>query len=623
MKNMIKRIMVLLCCGLLLFSGSSMGYVKAVIDDDDNNSSDVYYSDPVMLAGDTNTPIGRIGEVMKVKLHIVNRGSRDVEDVTITPKVSSKTETFPFEISKANYSMRLNGTTSNPSRDDSVLEAKDDDTVVFTFTVRQDVITGYYPIEYAITYVLDGSFHSTTVTSYVYIEGKPEETETEKTDIQLSLRNSPTLPPATYGQPIYFDLYITNFGKSDATSVTITPEVSEDPAKFPFKVEQTSYEQRLENPLLGTASQPSEEARKQRVHYSWNARTDVKSGYYPVVFHITAKDVNGDEYKVDQTVYFDMNGNPEKDKEAEDATETTGNKSEPRLIVTGYETDKKEIKAGDTFQLTIHIMNTSNRTAVSNIKFTLSSSEDKNDNCFIPMSGSSTIFVQRIGIGETIDLVVDMTAKPTLEAKSYPLTIESKFEDSEITAYTGVESIAIPVTQELRVTVGDIEVMPASIELGSQSNIMFAINNLGKSKIYNVSVAFQGDSITGGDCFLGNLDSGATGNADAMVTGTAATMDEGNITAVISYENEKGEIFTIEKECQLFVSEPFIPEGDMGNGMWDDTMMPIEPEKKGPNWILIGGIAGVAVIGIIIAIVIVVKHKKRKKEEGMDEDEIL
>ncbi len=324
-------------------------------------------------------------------------------------------------------------------------------------------------------------------------------------------------------------------------------------------------------------------------------------------------------------MFFNIAGNPAKDKEDEEATEKEKNKSEPRLIVTGYETDKKEIKAGDEFELTIHIMNTSDRTAVSNIKFTLSSSEDKNDNCFIPMSGSSTMFVKRIGMGESIDLVVDMTAKPTLEAKSYPLTIESEYEDSDVTQYKGLERISIPVTQELRVTTGNIEVEPSSIEVGRQSNIMFPVNNLGKSKIYNVSIEFEGDSISGGETYKGNLDSGATANVDAMVTGIAPTMDEGYVTALISYENEKGEIFTERKEFQLYVTEPYIPDDSMDFPVIDDTMMNNPGAQKGLKpWMIYAGAGVLATIVAAVVAVILIKRKKRKKmEEEVEEDEIL
>lgn len=622
-KRLIKYITGVLCC-LCLLSGNFFTVCESVYADEET-PTDAYIPGNIALEGDINTPTGYIGQNMNLKLHLVNRGTESASNIVVTPKVSSDIKVFPFEIAKANYSLTLRGSATSPNLERSILEGGEDDEVTFTFTVRENAITGYYPIDFEVSYVTESAgLRTTTVTFYVYIIGEEEETTSGKTDLQLSLRNSPQLPAATYGQPLEFELHLTNFGKSDAYSVVITPQTSEDASKFPFEIESTTYEKRVDGIILGTSSQKEEAGRTTKIKYSMVVRNKVKSGYYPVVFHITAKDINGEEYAVEQTVYFNVNGNPKEDEEAETTTE--GKLSVPRLVVTGYELDKEEISAGDTFKLTIHIMNTSTRTAVSNLKFTLSSSEDKNDNCFIPLSGSSTVFIQRIGIGETVDLEIDMTAKPTLEAKSYPITIASEYEDSDVNPYTGTESISIPVTQELRVSVGDIEVMPASIEVGSQSNVMLSFNNLGKSKIYNVSLSVQGDSITGGDAFKGNLDSGETANFDVMVTGSAATMDDGTVKAIISYENEKGDIFTAEKEFSLFVSEPYIPGpdemGEFGNIDIGGMEVMGEPQKT-VNWTAIGIAGAVVIAAVAAAVVIILKRKKRKKEEGMDDDEIL
>lgn len=621
-KGIVKAGMLVLCSALLLTSDVAgvMPEVSA------SALPGGYYTNPIMLAGDIDTPTGKPGERVKVQLHLVNRGQEDAKDVTVTPKVSSDSSVFPFKIDKASYTMRLDGGKS-PSYDDSVLEGEEDDKVTFYFTVRDDAVTGYYKIDFEISYVIEGEtsneYYTTDVSSYVYIDGKDADAGTEKENIQISLQNSPMLPVATYGQPYSFELILTNYGETDAESVTITPEISADGNKFPFEVELTSYEWRFNNSLKGTKNEPSESSRNQSVTFNWKVRNDVGTGYYPVVFHITAKTPKGESYTVDQTVFFNISGNPKTDKKSEEETTKQQNKSEPRLIITGYEIDKEEIKAGDEFRLTVYIMNTSDRTAVSNIKLTLSSSEDKNDNCFVPKSGSSTIFVKRIGIGETYNLEVDMTAKPTLEAKSYPLTIEAEYEDYEVTPYTSRESISIPVTQELRISVGNVEVMPASIDVGNQSNIMFPINNLGKSKVYNVNVTFEGDSITGGESFEGNLESGATANVDTMVTGIAATMDEGYIKAIISYENEKGEVFTQEKEIQLWVTEAYVPDIGMDDMYWDN-MEAIEPEVQSglPQWVLFAAVGGVAGVGLLVGIIIIVRHRKRRKqEEDIEEDE--
>ena len=287
------------------------------------------------------------------------------------------------------------------------------------------------------------------------------------------------------------------------------------------------------------------------------------------------------------------------------------------MIITGYETNLDTVNAGDSFKLTVHVQNTSTLTAVSNIKFTLSATDD----AFLPVSGSSTLFINRIGIGQTVDLSVEMTAKASLEAKSYPLTLEAEYEDNNLNAYTAKESISIPVSQEIRMSIGEIEVMPSSLEVGNQANVMFPINNMGKSKIYNVTVTFEGDTVTGGETFKGNIDSGATANVDVMLTAAAATMDDPTVYAVVTYEDDRGKQYDMKKSFELYVSEPYIPEEPNFEDMPVIDDIPIENEKSLPKWVIPAGI--VALIVVVVVVIIVIRKRKRKKAEGMDEDEIF
>ena len=71
----------------------------------------------------------------------------------------------------------------------------------------------------------------------------------------------------------------------------------------------------------------------------------------------------------------------------------------------------------------------------------------------------------------------------------------------------------------------------------------------------------------GGDTFLGNMEPGATGNVDAYLAGQAATMDDGTVKILITYEDEEGKEATIEKTMTLYVNEPFYPD------MMEDPMM--------------------------------------------------
>ena len=104
--------------------------------------------------------------------------------------------------------------------------------------------------------------------------------------------------------------------------------------------------------------------------------------------------------------------------------------------------------------------------------------------------------------------------------------------------------------------------------MGSEANIMFNIYNMGKTKLYNVQVKTQSDTVSGGDAFVGNLDPGATGAVDVYVTGQSPTMDDGTVKVQITYEDETGASTVVDKEISLFVSE-----ASMDDFMTDDSMM--------------------------------------------------
>lgn len=611
----LKLILVLVISILGMFQFSLVSQAETDKDKDKVVTGSAISGANIELANVGTTPSGTYGRSMRLRLWLINNGQVGAEDVSITPVVSASTASFPFEISKSSFTQYLD----DDGPGSSYLRAGDEsDVIVFNFQVRDDVTTGYYPVLFEVRYKDedgDDTIFKETLTYYVYLTGKGDTDETdENLDVRISLRNSSDTPIGTYGQVVKFDLMLTNYGKSNASSVTVSPKVTAESTTFPFKIEKISYEQQLASRLLGTSTQPNEGLRTQRVHYSYTVRDNVTTGYYPVVFQIKYLDSDGTEKTVDQTVFIYINGNPELDKKEE--TGEDANVSVPRIIITGYDTDVDSVKAGESFTLTLHMKNTSKITSVSNLKFTLSSTED----AFLPVSGSSTLFVDRIGSQGTVDLTIELSAKSDLPAKPHPITIDIEYEDAEVNPYTSKESISIPVTQELRISVGEVDVMPGGIEVGGQSNIMFAINNLGKSKVYNASVSFVGDTINGGESFKGNIDSGATSNVDVMVTGIAPTMDEGIVKAVITYENEKGEVFTEEKEFNLFVSEPYIPDPSEWDPSFNEDPDMIG-ENTGPNWwLIIGGI--IVVVGGGVATPFIIK-KYKKHKEGLDEDEIL
>lgn len=344
--------------------------------------------------------------------------------------------------------------------------------------------------------------------------------------------------------------------------------------------------------------------------FVFNVKGNVKTAYYPITFEVEyIKD--GVSYRVDKSVDIALYGN-----ETETTTASDSATSVPRIIVTGFETNPEKVMAGQEFELTVHLQNTSNKTAVSNIKVTLSSANNE----FLPSSGSSTEFIRSMGCGATKDIVIKMEAQGNLEQKPYVLAVDCEYEGEKNAPYTTKESISIPVYQEAKAKITDIEVMPMSIEVYSQANVMFSINNTGKSALYNVQVTVDSDNpyVQAEESFVGNINAGSTGYADFMVTGVAPTMDDGKVKVIISYEDAAGAVGTFETEIELFVYEAVYQEPSFDDGFVDPGMM---EEEQGFPWVwLIAGIA--AVVIVVVVTVIVIKKKKQKALEEELEDEI-
>lgn len=406
---------------------------------------------------------------------------------------------------------------------------------------------------------------------------------------------------------------LVNLGETKVTNVVITPVLSGDETVWPFDIEKTDYSQVCDE-LEGENSGKSVGDRKHTFRWTLRTRDDAVTGYTKLTFNVSYNEADGTKGTVALDYYVQVNGVT--------PTEENGKISTPRVIVTGFTTTPEEVFAGDTFKLTLNLKNTSKTTSVSNMLFDIQGTQEGTDAnntyaAFLPTAGSSTIFVDSIAPNGTKSISIELKSKADLAQKPYVVTVNMEYEDSKANSFTETASVSVPIKQEAKVDLSSITLMPDSIEIGNEANVMFSIYNVGKTKLYNVSVKFEADSISGGDTFIGNMDPGATGNVDAYLSGQAATMDDGTVKIIVSYEDEEGRQATIEKSMTLFVSEPFYPE------MFEDPMMDgMEEEKAGLPWWGIALIV-VAVAGVAVAAVVVIKKKKKAKRLAQEEIELI
>ena len=445
----------------------------------------------------------------------------------------------------------------------------------------------------------------------------------------LFINTNSIVTTASYGEYTYLTLSIINLGKADVTDVVITPQENTDVNKWPFEIVTASNA--LVIPKICASSDiHTAHTLAQDATWVFLVRKDAKTGTYPLNFDVIYYR-NGSPSSTTLTTYININGAPGAGNliPKEEEKEEEGRVSTPRIIVTGFKTDPEVVFAGDTFNLTITLQNTSYTTAVSNIQVDLKAASTGNNNettyeAFLPTSGSATKFIPSIPAGATASISIEMTARSDLAQKPYVITLDAAYEDSKKNPYAMSSNVSIPVRQEARIDSGEVEILPTSISVGGSANIMFPVYNKGKTTLYNVQVDFIGDSIEGGSTFLGKLEPGATGNVDAMVNGVAPTMDDGIVIARISYEDEAGNVSYFDKEITLFVMETYYDDPGYDPGFYYEE--PIDDGQGGVYWKpIVITIVIVLIVVIIIWRIVAGKRKKKKmlKElEDLDDDEI-
>ena len=233
--------------------------------------------------------------------------------------------------------------------------------------------------------------------------------------------------------------------------------------------------------------------------------------------------------------------------------------------------------------------------------------------------GNSQAIIGKVGkngeINHDFSLVVTGVES---SVTSLPVNIVYEFEavvQGARKTFTNQQSVAINVEQETIFDISKLDYMEA-ITAGEEDFITVYLLNKGKTQANNVTV----ELVTGGEenpqvlqtVFAGNVAPGTESTQDIYFTVNETGTFNGRI--VVSFENNKGKRFEMEKEISMEVMEGY------NNNSWEEPMMPempIEEEKGGFPWIAVGV---AAVIAAVVAGVIIVKKRKAKKN-AEDEDE--
>ncbi len=474
----------------------------------------------------------------------------------------------------------------------------------YRFRAKDTLETGYYLTGFTVVYSRRATDGSTAVYDSEYyvnkdvsvkLTGKKSGGEAGSSDDpaldgDVSLKMSGT-PHGSYGGNcrVAFTAYSSKYKITD-----VVPVIGEG---FPFESTTDAY--RVTH---------SKGTKKLKCRYTFRVKEDAAAGYQGITFKITY--LKGKtSVTADKTIQVKLKGKKQ--------AEQTGNdkKSTPRVMVTGYDTDVKKITPNSKFQLKLHIKNNASQ-AVKNVKFSLSTANGE----FLPVSGASTAYVDRIGAKGTVTISFKMKASASLGSRSYPMTIKAEYEDGKANAFDSQDNVSIPVTLKDRISLTEMT-PPDVLSVGGEGDLAFSINNMGAGSLNNVTVQCKGDGVESEETFVGNIAAGASGYANVPLTGVEATPEDsdGECVIVISYENSSGESSTYEENVAIFVQDE-MDEMDME----DDMEMMGEEEVGGgisPLFLVIPVVVVLIIAGVIVHRVL--KKKRLKKEEELIDDELL
>jgi len=563
----------------------------------------------------TKAPRGRIGSSMSISFRIRATGE-DMKNLKVSLMETTDfqmieqrgngdytVDYYPFEITETTFKAKSIGD----------IKAGNTKSVSLSANVRRDAKQGYYSIPLYLEW--DGGSDTDYINIWISTDtsSSTEDEEDKKEGNYFVIGENQSTPRGVYPNVLNYTVNFRNRRSTTAQDVTIHMELSEDNAKFPFEINDGNYDRTF------ARVQPDETV---SASYSMAIRKDSYTGYYPIKYTITFRlSSEGDLHTEEGTFFVHI---VSKDKEDDLRDFDANDRTKARLIVDSYYTIPETIYAGDEFELVLNMKNASTSVPASNILFNLESEKVSDSAVFTTETGSSSLVVNSLAAGQSTEVRARFVARAGVDQRSYAITIKEKYDSPEFKNAEESIVVDIPVKQYARLSTSTIDVMPGSIAVGSESNVMFGINNTGKVILYNVTVAFEGDSIKTTDAYVGNIKPGETGNVDTMLTGITPTTDDGTIKIRIQYEDENGVAAEpVEKELTLTVTEDMGDELDMGldPGLGAGA---VDTEGGLSYWdkykaLIVAGAVAVVAAGIIIALR-VRKKRKAAKEEDVDDE---
>lgn len=295
----------------------------------------------------------------------------------------------------------------------------------------------------------------------------------------------------------------------------------------------------------------------------------------------------------------------------------TSNETPPTTIGTGFVLKSasyggSEVVAGQAFTLSASLMATNGTNNVENASVTLVLPKEIKFE-----TGSSIYYIGTVKPGQTVTASFALQPVATAEEGSYTVTIKmSGINPADGSAVEASAEVTIPLEQPERFEISNAR-MPEYLMVGMNDGSGYGsldLVNKGKGSMFNVEVEIVGEGLSTeeGKQYIGTIAGGTQSSVDFTVLADMPGMIEAKV--VVTYENSKGDVKTLEHEFTVTAEEMMMPDPGV------DPEFPLEEPQGGggiPGWVW--ALAALVVIaGGVVALVVVRKKRKAKKDAELD-----
>lgn len=278
---------------------------------------------------------------------------------------------------------------------------------------------------------------------------------------------------------------------------------------------------------------------------------------------LTYSDYNGSSYSGQQTVGIDVD---------------TSLANRPQLLIDAYRTIPAQISPGDSFTLTLDLVNVGGAGA-QRLTLALGGEEGENLGAFVPIEGSNVSFVPYVEAGSSTSVAMRLMVAGNAETRAHNLPVALGYDISGGTREKSTQRVSLLVRRRPDFKVSFYRPVEGTamagqpfqlpIELVNASGFRFTISEL---RATGAGLEFVGERST----YVGPLDPGGSWTLDTaamqMEAGTA------EIVVGVDYIDDLNQTQTV--STTLFVEVMEDPFGGQNGGISGEPEIPTDQPKS-------------------------------------------